>query len=141
MSAKKLHDFAVVSSKYSQRMRKLSCKIFNDFYVPEISKKEYEHGFSHPSTSHWLKKVFSDYRTFERNTEKPGDFDTRRNPNYYPAHPQVRQLTHHLREYGLFRDEHRDFNEEMRAIAVSKGKVFPLPRKLRENQDQKKKKR
>lgn len=118
-------------------MRKLSCKIFNEFYIPEINKKEYEYDISHPSTSQWLVKVRSQYSTFERNKERPGDLDPQKNPKYYPPHPQLRYLTNELREYGLFRDEHRDFNEEMKAREIARGKVFRVPSKLR--QDQKKK--
>lgn len=112
------------SSKYSQRMRKLSCKIFNDFYIPELTKKDLDYGhYAHPVNS-WAVKWYNDYRAHQRNQEKPFDLNSDSNYKYYPPHPQIRSLTHTLREYGLFRDEHRDFNEEMKAIAISKGKVF-----------------
>lgn len=113
------------SSKYSQKMRKLSCKIFNDFYVPELSKKEdLGYGTGHQPVAMWSAKWISDIRVFERNQNRPLDLNPNKDQNYYPAHPQLRALTHTLREYGLFRDEHRDFNEEMKAIAISRGKVF-----------------
>jgi len=63
-------------------------------------------------------------RVVQRNMEKPFDLDDTKNYNYYPAHPQIRELTHTLREYGLFRDEHRDFNEAMKGVALARGKVF-----------------
>lgn len=113
------------TSKYQQRMRKLSCKIFNDFYIPELSKKEeLDYSRSHPPVQQWLNKWHSDLRAYERNQDRPFDLDGSRNYKYYPAHPQIRQLTHVLREYGLFRDEHRDFNEAMKEVAISRGKVF-----------------
>lgn len=112
------------TSKYAQRMRKLSCKIFNDFYIPELKKSELDYGVCHPPVHQWTVKWHNDMRVFERNQEKPLDLDPNRNYKYYPAHPQIRALTHTLREYGLFRDEHRDFNEAMKAIAISRGKVF-----------------
>lgn len=105
-------------------MRKLSCKIFNDFYIPELPKKDLEYGPCHAPVSQWAIKWFNDLRAFERNQERPIDLNSDKNPKYYPAHPQIRALTNTLREYGLFRDEHRDFNEAMKAIAISKGKVF-----------------
>lgn len=112
------------TSKYSQRMRRLSCKIFNDFYIPELSKKDMDYGPYHPPVVEWRSKWVNDARAYERNQDKPLDLDANRNIKYYPAHPQIRGLTNQLREYGLFRDEHRDFNEEMKAIAISRGRVF-----------------
>lgn len=105
-------------------MRKLSCKIFNDFYIPELTKKELDYSRSHPPVQQWLNKWHSDLRAFERNQERPFDLNEEKNHKYYPAHPQIRALTHVLREYGLYRDEHRDFNEAMKEVAISRGKVF-----------------
>lgn len=112
------------SSKYSQKMRRLSCKIFNEFYTPELSKKELDYGSFHPPVTAWYTKMFSDYRAWERCQERPLDLNPARNYKYYPSHPQIRALAGTLRDYGLYRDEHRDFNEEMKAIAISRGKVF-----------------
>lgn len=112
------------SSDYHQKMRALSCKIFNKFYIPELPKKQLDYGTGNPSVQQWINKWYLDFRTFERNMDLPLDIDDDRNMNYYPAHPQIRELTHILREYGLFRDEHRDFNEEMKDIALSRGKTF-----------------
>lgn len=115
--------FFIHSSKYHQRMRRLSCKIFNEFYIPELDKKDLDHGYT-PQVMNWAVKWHNDLRTVERNQERPVDLDPDRNPHYYPAHPQFEELTHTLREYGLYKDEHRDFTEAMKAIAISKGKVF-----------------
>lgn len=113
-----------LTSKYHQRMRRLSCKIFNDFYIPELPRKDLDYGISHKPVAVWMSKWFSDYRVFQRNQELPIDLDPSRNHKYYPAHPQLRALTNVLREYGLYRDEHRDFNEEMKKVAIGRGKVF-----------------
>lgn len=112
------------TTKYAQRMRRLSCKIFNDFYVPELPKKDLDYGTHHPPVTEWSTKWFNDYRAYARNQDKPLDLDSNRNEKYYPAHPQIRALTYTLREYGLFRDEHRDFNDAMKALAIARGKVF-----------------
>lgn len=51
--------------------------------------------------------------------------------NYYPRHIEVGQLIIHLRQYGLFRDEHGDFHEERKRLKVLRGKA-PPPRKTKE---------
>lgn len=112
------------TSKYDQRMRKLSCKIFNDFYIPELPKKDLDYSHHHQPVRQWAAKWHNDMRVWERNQEQPFDLNEAKNAKYYPAHPQLRQLTHVLREYGLFRDEHRDFNEAMKEVAISRGKVY-----------------
>lgn len=112
------------TSSYSQKMRKLSCKIFNDFYVPELNRADLDHGQHHAPVYAWTSKWIQDLRTVDRSRQAPLDLESHRNPKYYPAHPQIREMTHRLREYGLYRDEHRDFNEAMKAVAISKGKVF-----------------
>jgi len=42
---------------------------------------------------------------------------------YYPAHDEIHELMTRLRQYGLYRNEHLDFKEEMQKIRVMKGKV------------------
>lgn len=44
-----------------------------------------------------------------------------------------------LREYGLYRDEHMDFNEEMKRLRLLRGKG-PPPRKTKEEGKRYKKK-
>jgi len=114
----------LTTSKYSQRMRKLSCKIFNDFYMPELPKRDYEYGIGHQPVARWLTKWHKECSIFNWVQKVPTDLDHNYGHKYYPAHPQIRALTHILRQYGLFRDEHRDFNEAMKARAISKGKQF-----------------
>lgn len=45
--------------------------------------------------------------------------------NWYPRHVETHLLMKKLREYGLFRDEHQDFKEEMKRLRVLRGKVPP----------------
>lgn len=45
--------------------------------------------------------------------------------NWYPRHVETHLLTKKLREYGLFRDEHADFKEEMKRLRALRGKVPP----------------
>merc|ERR1719365_177263 len=35
---------------------------------------------------------------------------------YYPAHEETAELMRHLRDYGLYRDEHKDFCDEMERL-------------------------
>ena len=43
--------------------------------------------------------------------------------NYYPAVEETNELMRVLRDYGLFRDEHKDFCEEMQRLRVLRGKA------------------
>lgn len=45
--------------------------------------------------------------------------------NYYPRHKETHQLMMKLRSYGLYRDEHEDFKEEMRRVRKLRGKGPP----------------
>lgn len=42
---------------------------------------------------------------------------------YYPRHVETGFLMKKLREYGLFRDEHEDFKEEMNRMRALRGKT------------------
>merc|ERR1712142_477073 len=41
---------------------------------------------------------------------------------YYPAHEETTQLMTELRNYGLYRDEHKDFTEYMAKMRKLRGK-------------------
>ncbi|KAK4302957.1 hypothetical protein Pmani_024985 [Petrolisthes manimaculis] len=45
--------------------------------------------------------------------------------DYYPRHEETHDLMMLLRKYGLFRDEHQDFKEEMIRLRILRGKVKP----------------
>lgn len=59
--------------------------------------------------------------------------------NYYPKHVEMGKLMMAVREYGLFRDEHQDFKEEMKRLRALRGKG-PPPRKTKEEGKRYKKK-
>lgn len=42
---------------------------------------------------------------------------------YYPRHPEIGRFMTLLRSYGLFRDEHEDFKEEMVRLRALRGKI------------------
>lgn len=44
---------------------------------------------------------------------------------WYPRHIETYVLMKKLREYGLFRDEHEDFKEEMKRLRRLRGKGPP----------------
>lgn len=45
--------------------------------------------------------------------------------DYYPPHKEWTRLMFRLRDYGLYRDEHHDFREEMRRLRTLRGKGPP----------------
>merc|ERR1712024_326327 len=46
---------------------------------------------------------------------------------YYPAVEETNELMRVLRDYGLFRDEHKDFCEEMQRLRELRGKPKERP--------------
>ncbi|TRY63340.1 hypothetical protein TCAL_01851 [Tigriopus californicus] len=41
---------------------------------------------------------------------------------YYPAHDETQKLMTQLRDYGLFRNQHEDFKDEMERLRLLRGK-------------------
>ena len=67
------------------------------------------------------KKFF--YRIKKGMESQDTDFNKRPEiVKYYPAHEEVGELFTQLRDYGLFRDEHKDFVEEMERNRKLRGK-------------------
>ncbi|KAA0189522.1 hypothetical protein HAZT_HAZT006631 [Hyalella azteca] len=61
--------------------------------------------------------------TLKRFAAKPIDLDPGIVHYYdYIRHPETDELIGLLRNYGLFRDEHQDFNEEMERLRELRGK-------------------
>ena len=87
-------------SKYAQRMKLLSNSIFGEVKRP--TSKE-----SMKVVTHMSKKPYEDRKELVE---------------YYPAYEEIAQLMGKLREYGLFRDEHADFVEEMDRLRKLRGK-------------------
>ncbi len=89
------------TSEYNAKMKYLSASIFGDY------KKPIEH--------HKDKKLV---RTLSGRplSDRPEIV------HYYPPHEEVASLMRKLRSYGLFRDEHQDFVDEMERLRKLRGK-------------------
>lgn len=94
---------------YGRRMKHLSNRIFG-----EVTR---------PTTTQSMKVVqmFSEEPLYLRKDVI----------QYYPRHVEMGKLMRNLREYGLYRDEHADFKEEMGRLRALRGKG-PPPRKTKE---------
>uniref|UniRef100_T1H6N2 Small ribosomal subunit protein mS33 n=1 Tax=Megaselia scalaris TaxID=36166 RepID=T1H6N2_MEGSC len=92
-------------TQYSRRMQYLSNRIFGEVAREQKSLK--------------VVKMFS---------EEPLD-KKEMISKWYPRHNETYILMKKLREYGLFRDEHEDFKEEMKRLRRLRGKGPPEKRK------------
>lgn len=99
----KYADLAKLTTEYSRRMNRLSNRIFTEVTRPTNSK------------SMKVVKLFS---------EEPVHLQKEIH-GYYPRHVETGKLMILLRYYGLYRDEHQDFKEEMKRMRALKGKVEP----------------
>lgn len=96
-------DLTKLTTEYARRMKRLSDRIFTEVARPTNSK------------SYKVVKLFS---------EKPVNLRKEIYP-YYPRHPETGKLMIMLRYYGLYRDEHEDFRDEMKRMRALRGKVEP----------------
>ena len=90
-------------SQYAKRIAKLGARIFGEVSYPTHSR------------SMRVVKLFS---------EKPLQVSPEVY-EYYPRHNEMHHLFRHLRNLGLYRDEHKDFTDEMKRLRRLKGKVKP----------------
>ncbi|KAK9508785.1 hypothetical protein O3M35_006259 [Rhynocoris fuscipes] len=90
-----------INTNYAKKMNQLKNRIFGDVVRP-TSK-----------TSMKVVALMSE-RPVHKNPEKTID--------YYPRHVETHYLCSYLRDYGLYRDEHRDFKEEMLRLRELRGK-------------------
>ncbi|KAK0095927.1 hypothetical protein PV326_007054 [Microctonus aethiopoides] len=93
-------ELAKLATPYAKRMNRLSNRIFGE--VPRETNQK----------SMKIVKLFS---------EKP----VNKRPEiveYYPRHPEIGLLIRNLRLYGLYRDEHQDFAEEIERLRILRGK-------------------
>ncbi|KAG7163511.1 28S ribosomal protein S33, mitochondrial-like [Homarus americanus] len=91
------------TTNYAKRMNRLGNHIFGEVVRPTSS----------PSMR--VVKMFS---------EKPLDLRPEIT-DYYPRHNETHRLMTLLRNYGLYRDEHQDFNDEMKRLRILRGKAKP----------------
>lgn len=96
-------DLIKVGTTYARRMQFLSNRIFGEVARPTNSK------------SMKVVTMFS-----ERPVQLRQEI-----VEYYPRHVETHRLMRTLRQYGLFRDEHEDFREEMKRLRALRGKVPP----------------
>eukprot|EP00090_Calanus_glacialis_P042221 TRINITY_DN74951_c0_g1_i1.p2 TRINITY_DN74951_c0_g1~~TRINITY_DN74951_c0_g1_i1.p2 ORF type:complete len:136 (-),score=44.87 TRINITY_DN74951_c0_g1_i1:78-485(-) len=87
-------------TEYANRMRRLSNQIFGESRRPETN-----------STIQMAKKFAAEPKE-----------QRERWIVYYPAHEETNELMRHLRDYGLYRDEHKDFCDEMDRLRDLRGK-------------------
>nr|XP_027235956.1 28S ribosomal protein S33, mitochondrial-like isoform X1 [Penaeus vannamei] len=91
------------STHYAKRMNRLSNRIFGEVVRPTSVQ------------SQRVVKMFA---------EKPLDLRPEIT-DYYPRHIETNSLMSLLRKYGLYRDEHQDFKEEMKRLRKLRGKGKP----------------
>ncbi|NXO63440.1 RT33 protein, partial [Phainopepla nitens] len=91
------------ASSYALRMARLSAQIFSDVVRPTDSK------------SMKVVKLFSEQPLAKREEVY----------NWYPPHNTYHALMKKLRYFGLYRDEHQDFKEEMKRLKKLRGKEKP----------------
>jgi len=87
-------------TEYATKMNRLSNQIFGEVRRPTTK---------------------SSLRVVDRFSQEPME---QREPwvVYYPAHDETHELMRILRDYGLYRDEHKDFEEEMERLRTLRGK-------------------
>ncbi|CAG0895922.1 unnamed protein product [Darwinula stevensoni] len=99
----KYSELARKGTTYARRMDRLSKRIFGEVVRP-----------TNPTS----------FRVVDRLARRPDDL----NPQivrYYPRHEETGKIMLLLRDYGLFRDEHEDFQEEMVRLRILRGKGKP----------------
>ncbi|XP_074644161.1 small ribosomal subunit protein mS33-like [Tubulanus polymorphus] len=89
-----------MASNYGKRMAHLSARIFN-----EVSRTTNDKSMK-------VVKIFSQLPN-HHNKEIT---------KWYPDHPKLDKIMKQLRAYGLYRDEHLDFVDEMERLRVLRGK-------------------
>lgn len=83
-------------------MKRLSCKIFGEYYTPPLPVELASVKDVTPQMK-WKGVHIQNENQIAKLSALPFDLDPNRNPNRYPAHPQIRHLVHVLRYHGLFR--------------------------------------
>ncbi|KAI5698959.1 28S ribosomal protein S33, mitochondrial [Diaphorina citri] len=98
----KYSELIQLTTNYAKRMAILSNRIFGEVPVPR------------------------DVKTMNRVVKRFSVLPGYKDPaiiRYYPRHIETGLLMRSLRDYGLYRDEHADFTEEMRRLRALRGKI------------------
>lgn len=106
-------NLATAGTNYAKRMNRLSNRIFGE--VVRTTNQ--------PSMK--VVKLFTAQPLNERKDIV----------EYYPRHVEIGKLMMRLRYYGLFRDEHQDFKEEMVRLRALRGKVKPVKEKRKKEEE------
>lgn len=93
-------DLAKQTTEYARRMNRLRNRIFGEVARTTSSKSMKVVKLFSEEPIHLRREVYA----------------------YYPRHPETGELIMKLRHYGLYRDEHADFVEEMERMRVLRGK-------------------
>ena len=102
MRMNRLSNYCLSSFRYTTRMNRLSNQIFSEPVRPVNDNSR---------------------RLMKRMSDKPLDLTTTTVHFYdHARHPETDRLIALLRSYGLFRDEHADFQEEMERLRELRGK-------------------
>lgn len=88
-------------SEYAANMKRLSSQIFGEVRRPMNVAQQ---------------------KLVARFAEEPKE-QAERWVSYYPAVEETNELVNQLRNYGLYRDEHKDFCEEMQRLRSLRGKT------------------
>ncbi|EFN89631.1 28S ribosomal protein S33, mitochondrial [Harpegnathos saltator] len=108
-------NLAKVNSNYAMRMNRLSNRIFGEVVRPTNQK------------SMKVVKLFAEKPVNKRSEVV----------NYYPRTKETETMMDHLRNYGLYRNEHKDFNEEYNRLRLLRGKSKWIPPPFRNKQETK----
>lgn len=100
-------DLTKNATEYARRMNRLGNRIFSEVVRPTNSK------------SMKVVRLFSAEPVEQRKEIHA----------YYPRHVETGRLMMMLRHYGLFRDEHADFKDEMNRMRTLRGKGKPERKK------------
>jgi len=94
------------NSEYAQNMRQLSAQIFGE------KKRKFTQS---------TRQMAIQLKWFEPKEQ------SERWITYYPAIEETNELMRLLRDYGLYRDEHKDFCDEMQRLRALRGKAKERP--------------
>ena len=93
-------------SKYTLRMLRLSSKIFSEYIRPEMPPELGRNKTVDPMPRQaWHSYHYQNEEMISRLAARPADLEPIRKPDYYPGHPQIKDLMATLREHGLYRYE------------------------------------
>lgn len=89
-------------SAYSQKMKRLGCKIFGEYYTPPVPVDAVKSNYLHLQREVMRVHAQSE-AVILRQSKLPDDLNPSWNLKYYPPHPQIRSLMYTLRQFGLYR--------------------------------------